>query len=954
MPKATVFQDAFNGGEFSPMAQGRVDSARYKTGLNACLNYIPTLQGPLLRRPGTKFVKSVTNPSGNSAATPPALIPFIFSQTQAYMLEFGQQYINFYSNNGGIIALPAANNFQLAGATSNTLQNFFFASRPVYAPKNGETIVSSSVLLAGNPLWVPSPYQGVDVAALKWAQNADSLYLTHPSYPTFKLQRFGNYDWRLMQVYYQDGPYLANNSYRQTGDSTFVTLQPGGNGWAGVAGAATTLQTGPHVTIAGAGGLNASSGPIVITTTSPHGYPSGQQVVVKNVVGTSEANTFTISFPLQPSYWTARVLDPSRILLEGSTYTNRYTSGGDIYPSLFTGPTDVNKPLSLQQGNFNNAGQRMWGVITSYLGDNSTVGFTIDASNTLFNTSVVLYWQIGCFGGPINFGGTFSAAGSTGSSSYPSAICFHQNRMCVAGSPNFPQQVDGSQIGLPESFSPTVLLGSTALQVLQTNAFQFNLASTDVNILQWLKSTQQGLLSASYSNEWCITPSSQASALSPSNVNAQQTSFFGAANVDAVSTGNAVLYVQRAQRKLREMHYFFQVGTYRSTDLTEISEHITLPTITKLAVQKETQPLVWAIRADGNLVSMTYNRDDLTLQAGWARHQLGGRSDSSGTNPIVSSIGVIPDSTGVYDQMWMITKRYLQTGTTVFCVEYLTNTFNDGFLQEDAVQGDCGQTYDVPINIGSISNAAAAVITSPFHGLNNGDQIQIVGVVGVNTSVVDVNGNVTTTNLVNYKTFIVGSSASFTLNLLDNNSVPINSLSYSAFVALGTGIQGKMRKLVTTISGLSQFAGETFNILADGKNHPATLVGSGGILTLQYPAAKVQIGYAFNSDGQLLRPNAGSAEGSAIGSTRRVHRAAVMLHSTGDWAWGLTFNNLIAWNFTQADVNLADTAVPLFTGIIRDGVEAPYDFDGQICFRQNSMLPGMVQGIVTFMEEFDV
>lgn len=948
MPKANVFQESFNGGEFSPMSQSRVGSERYRTGLNACLNYLPTLQGPLIRRPGTKFVKIASNLAGYAQTSPPVLVPFIFSQTQSYMLEFGQQYIGFYANKAKVV-VPTTN-YQIAGATTNTLQNFFFGSRPVYAPKTGETITASSVLTVLSQLWVPSPYQQADVSSIKWAQNADTLYLTHPSYPTFKLQRFGNYDWRLMQVYYQDGPYLATNSYRQTGDSTFVTLQPGGTGWSGQPGAATSLQTGPHVTVAGTGGLSASSGPIVITTTAPHGYPNGQNVVIHNITGTTAANTYDLSHTSQPAYWTIQVLDASRMLLLGSNWSQVYSSGGDIYPALFTGISDVNRVVGLQQGTTGNAGQRVWGTITSYLGDNSNVGFTLDTNSNLLNTSVVLYWQLGCFGGPINLGGTLNSAGACGSSSYPSAVCFHQNRLNLSGSPNFPQQIDGSQISNFESFSPSVAVGSTALQVIASNAYQFTLNSTDVNLLQWLKSTSQGLLSASYSNEWCVTPSSQAAALSPLNVNAQQTSFFGAANVDAVTAGNAVLYVQRAQRKLRELHYFFQIGTYRSSDLTEIAEHITLPTVTKLAVQKETQPIVWAVRSDGNMATMTYNRDDLTVSAGWARQILGGRSDASGTNPIVSSIAFIPDSTGVYDEMWLVTKRYLQQGTTVYVVEYMTNFYNDGYLQEDAFQGDCGATYDVPIPIASISNATAAVVSSPAHGLSNGDQVRLVGVIGVNTSIIDINGLTTTTNLVNEQVFTVGSSGFLNFVLLNKNTnAAVSSTAYTPYVS-----GGNIRKMVSTISGLTWLQGETVGVLADGGNHPPCLVGSGGVIALNYPAAKVQIGYTFNSDGQLLRPNAGSAQGSAIGSTRRVHRAAAMLHNVGDWAWGLSFNDLIAWNFTQADVNLADTAVPLFSGVIREGMEAPYDFEGMVCFRQNTMLPGVVQGIVTFMEEFDV
>ena len=494
--------------------------------------------------------------------------------------------------------------------------------------------------------------------------------------------------------------------------------------------------------------------------------------------------------------------------------------------------------------------------------------------------------------------------------------------------------------------------GSTALQVVTNNAFQFTLNSTDVNPLQWMKSTAQGLVAASYSNEWCVTPSSQATSIAPNNVNAQQTSFYGSANIDAVMAGNAVLYVQRAQRKLREMNYFFQLGTYRSSDLTEISEHITLPTITKLAVQKETQPIIWAIRSDGALVSMVYNRDDISINAAWARHVLGGRSNSAGAPPVVTSIATIPDPTNTYDQLWMIVQRYLANGSSLLAIEYMTNIYNDSMLQEDAFQGDCGATFDNPFTISSIVSSSVYTIANIVGSfIPAPTTVKITGVVGLDQTTTDINGNVTTVSAVNEKVFAVGSSGANFVYLTDFANNTLNTQSASPYISGG---QLRIPATNNLISGLNWLVGETVNVLADGGNHPPCMVYGSGTIQLQYPVFKAQIGYAYPSQGQLLRANLGSAQGAGIGSTRRVNRAAAMLHNVGDWAWGMTFTNLITWNFIQADVQMSDTATPLFSGIIREGVEAPYDFDNMLCFQQNTMLPGMVQSITTFFEENDV
>jgi len=61
----TVLNNNFVSGEVSPMMEGRVDSARYQTGVAICENFIPSRQGPLVKRKGTRFIAKL---SGATAA----------------------------------------------------------------------------------------------------------------------------------------------------------------------------------------------------------------------------------------------------------------------------------------------------------------------------------------------------------------------------------------------------------------------------------------------------------------------------------------------------------------------------------------------------------------------------------------------------------------------------------------------------------------------------------------------------------------------------------------------------------------------------------------------------------------------------------------------------------------------------------------------------------------------
>lgn len=923
MPKSSPNQTTFSGGEFSPLIQGRVDVERYKTGLDVCLNYIPTLQGPLVRRPGSKYVANVKDSS-----LPPTLIPFQFSADQSYMLEFGQQYIRFFANEGQIVTNTTIFKVNgIFGFNTALITNLTFnATRPDWYSQNAdEGVTGSSVVAPGSVLELVSPYLQNQTPNIKFAQSGDTLYMVHSSHPVYKLQRFGNLHWTIKPVILQDGPFLPFNSYKTIGDSLRFTLTPSATGLG-------TLSTGPNYIVYNAAGN--PSGGIRITTNIAHVYATGDRVCVRGVPGTVEANNGTSS--VQASFWPISVVSSTQFDLIGSTFLNTCTgSSGVVAPALFEMVTTNNQvppvfadaiPNKLRNFALVQNGIRYWGLITSVSVPSTATFIMYNICSTATETKT---WQMGCY---------------TVTNGFPSAVCFHQDRLGLAGAPNYPQQIDLSMSSDYENFAAK----GSSLVVADNNAISVKLLSAESNPIRWIKSSAQGLLAGAGSVEWQIAPDSQSAALTPTNRSAQPTSFFGAANVDAVQAGNATLYVQTAYRKLREMNFFFQVGTFRSTDLTELAEHITIPTIIKLAVQKEPLPLVWACRSDGVLLSMSYNRDDQTIKAGWARHTLGGQSDSGGTIPQVKSIGVISASSATFDQLWMTVKRFIN-GTSVVTVETLTAPYNDSMPQEDAYCLDGGATYDSPVAITGVTVNGSCVVTAAGHGFNNGSSVIIADVVGLNFKTTDINGVIVTSNFINDHTFIVASTTANSFYLKDFNGGFISASSYSVYIS-----GGRARKLVSQISGLTWLKNETVGIVADGGIHSDVTVGSSGVIALSYPAAKVQIGYRYNSDGSTLRSDSGGATGSSIGMTRRITRCAFLLHQVGDFSFGPDFARLLPCEFTRADEQLADVRPALFSGLTRDGIESIYDLDDALCFRQSSGLPGMVQSVTTMMDEFDV
>lgn len=168
MAKSSVIQSNFNGGEISPLLYGRPDVDRYTTGLAVCENFIPLMQGPLERRPGTHFM--VATKVGATETS--RLIGFEFSADQSYGLEFGDLYIRFLKDRAQIVS--------------------------------------------GTPVEVVTPYLEADLFTLSTTQSADVMWIAHTGYAPRTLSRTSDTSWALAEYAFEDGPYLNTNTTATT------------------------------------------------------------------------------------------------------------------------------------------------------------------------------------------------------------------------------------------------------------------------------------------------------------------------------------------------------------------------------------------------------------------------------------------------------------------------------------------------------------------------------------------------------------------------------------------------------------------------------------------------------------------------------------------------------------------------------------------------------------------
>ena len=97
MGKASPIIESFNGGELSPLMEGRVGFEKYGSGCAIMENFIPTAQGPARVRPGTQYLGLGRN-AGDIGVAPVCLLSFVANTGAAFILELGSGYMRFWKD----------------------------------------------------------------------------------------------------------------------------------------------------------------------------------------------------------------------------------------------------------------------------------------------------------------------------------------------------------------------------------------------------------------------------------------------------------------------------------------------------------------------------------------------------------------------------------------------------------------------------------------------------------------------------------------------------------------------------------------------------------------------------------------------------------------------------------------------------------------------------------------
>lgn len=681
-------QTAFSAGELSPSLFGRTDLAKYHLAASTMRNFFVNYRGGASSRAGNKYVLACKQPATASDDTPPRNIPFQFNINQGYVLEFGDEYMRIVSNGAYIVEDPT----NITAATN---------ADPIVITDMGHGLEDDD--------WVYiNEMEGMtELNGLPWIitnKTTDTYELTDLFGNVVDSTDFGIYTsgGGAERIYTVDSPYSVEDlpflKYTQSADTMSLCClnQDTGDDYAAydlVRNAATDWEfieatfessqdapTSPTATPHASTTLSTYYS-YVVTAVNEAGEES-----VASIVATCQNNDISVNAGSNVIAWSA----PS-----GAASYNIY-GATPVYG--ITTPS---------------------GVPFGYMG--STTGLSFVDTNIIADFTQTP---------PINTD-PFPSTGD-----YPSVPAYFQQRRVYANTLNNPDTYYFSRPG-------AYLNMDVSIPLIDSDAIVGTPWAQQINGIQFMIPMTTGLITLTGNGAWLVNGGSNG-AITPSSQTATAQAYNGCNNhVQPIVANYDILYVQAKGSIVRDLSYSFDQNIFTGQDKTILSNHLfNFHQIQQWCYAEEPYKIIWAVRDDGIMLSMTYLKEQDVY--GWARHDTNGLfvNCCSVTEPPVDAVYTIVKRYIVGEDKWMyyqerMDNRNWQNVEDCFCVDAGLSypmTFPNSTLIPESATGTNNISAVNLILGGSGYTAPVATITDPT-GQGSGATFSITLSSGVITAI---------------------------------------------------------------------------------------------------------------------------------------------------------------------------------------------------------------------------
>jgi hypothetical protein len=646
MANIRSMQRSFGGGEVTPEFFGRIDDAKYQSGLATCRNFITLPHGPATNRPGFAYVSKVRDSTKRTR-----LLSFAYSTTQTFALEMGVGYFRFHTQGstllaGTVAAYVAATVVTVTIATPAVVTwaaHGLAANAPVILSTTGALPTG---LVAGTTYYILSPATNTfqlsataGGAAINTTGTQSGVHTANYAYTIGALAKASSVNYYCIATSTGNAPPNATYWYAMPTTGEYEIPNP--------------------FTEADLFDVHYVQSADVLTLVHPN-YPPKEL----RRLGATNWQLSTISFvsTLNPPATISATASGGT----GTTYNYKVSAVGTngideslasvlatCNGNLFaTGAyNDVTWALSTGAQRYNVYKQSN-GALYGYVGQSD--GTTFRDNNIAADISKT----------PLEASNPFAAAGD-----YPGAVSYFEQRRCFAGTANKPQNLWMTKSGTESNMA-------YSLPSRDDDSINFRVAAREANTIRHIVPLTNMVLLTSAA-EWRIT-SINSDAVTPSTVSVRPQSYIGANNVQPAIINNNLIYVAARGGHIRELAYAWQASGYITGDLSLRAPHLFDGlTVVDMAYAKSPQPICWFVSSNGNLVGLTYVPEQ---QIGaWHHHD---------TDGVFESICVVAE--GNEDAVYAVVQRTIN-GAQVRYVERLASRLYT--TPADSFFVDCGSTY---------------------------------------------------------------------------------------------------------------------------------------------------------------------------------------------------------------------------------------------------------------------
>ena len=582
-----VLQNSFAAGEIAPSLMGRTDIKNYAAGAQRIKNFVVLPQGAIRTRSGFKYIGSAID-SNN----PVRLIPFRFSSTQTFVLEFGNYTMRILTH--------------------------------------GAYLLQSGTL---NPYQISTPYAGTDLFDLDYSQNADIITITSQKYAPRELRRYGNNDWRIVSV--STAPTLpppstisvvgvfanhlndSENEDKYKLTVTYKVTSVDANGVESMASSAASgtgnyYINGCSIRVSWSWVSGADHYRVYRSVSGVFGYIGQTDQLYLDDIGDNPKTSETppkYSTPFSGSEGGGKITAIS-ILNGGAGYykgTIKDTDPetGETKETYDTSPWTATAKVTDSTGS--------GAVIKFNINNGVIVSAWVQSSGSNYTAPQISVES------DLGTGALFSVSISSNTvANYPSACTQFDQRRVFAGSSQNPLKVWMTNAGEQD-------LMIYHLPTMDDDRITFTAVASDADRIKHAVALNSLLLFTGSSELRVFTQNSDA--LTPSSIAVRAQSYIGANDVQPVTVNNQVVYAAARGGHIHGLGYDYNSAGYLSSDLSVMSVHLfDNLEIKDLTLSKAPVQIVWAASSNGKLLGMTFLPEQNIIA--WHQHDVGGSVES--------------------------------------------------------------------------------------------------------------------------------------------------------------------------------------------------------------------------------------------------------------------------------------------------------------------------------------